>query len=376
VSPGRTPPAFADDRRAWQGTLPGTDTTVRIEAAAYHGRPVYFHIVGPWTVASRDAHTTAGSQPNSTISVVLVMALLLIAAVLARRNLRSGHADRRGAIRLAIFGVFLMAAIWAALDHVRDIAAERTRLFDGIGQALFLGGAMFVIYLALEPTVRRSWPTMLVSWSRVVAGRLRDPMVGRDLLIGTAVGAVCAAISLGFVALPVVHRGVEAQPALSDLSMLLGLRPWLLSTLISVNTGFQQGLITPLILVLLRHPIRVVAGRMGRRGAASDTAATAFAVAVWVILAALNSGGDWSDSIFQAVIASIEVLVILRIGLFAAGVMYFVINFLQRVPMTLDASRFYATDAWMSMTLVVAIAAIGFWLARADEPLFGRPSTA
>jgi hypothetical protein len=54
--------------------------------------------------------------------------------------------------------------------------------------------------------------------------------------------------------------------------------------------------------------------------------------------------------------------------------MFFVTFFLQRVPMTLDPSRFYATDAWMSMALVIAIAAIGFWLARADEPLFGRPS--
>jgi hypothetical protein len=375
VAPTRTPPTFADDRRAWQGPLPGTDTTVRVEAAAYRGRPVYFLLVGPWT-ASRDVHTTAGSQQDSTFNVVLVLLLLFIAAVLARANLRSGHADRRGAIRLAVFAVFVQTAIWAALDHVRDISAERTRLFDGVANALFVGGAMFLIYLALEPYVRRSWPTVLIGWSRLLGGQLRDPLVGRDLLIGTAAGAICAATSLGFLALPLIHRGVEAPPALPDLEMLSGLRHWLFSTLASVNSGFQNALFNVLILVLLRHVVRAVAGRLGRRGVGIDNVATAFAVAVWVILAAINPDGDWSDGVFQALTAALELLVILRVGLLAACVMFFVIFYLQRVPMTLDPGRFYATDAWMSMALVLAIAAIGFWLARADEPLFGRSSTA
>jgi hypothetical protein len=376
VAPARTPPTFADDRRAWRGTLPGTDTTIRVEAAAYRGRPVYFRFVGPWTVASRDDHTTAGSRQESTLSVVLVLALLVIAGVLARANLRSGRADHRGGIRLAVFAVFLMLAMWAANDHVRDIAEERTRLFVGIGLALFIGGAMFLIYLSLEPYVRRSWPTMLVGWSRVLGGQLRDPMVGRDMLTGTAAGVIYAAIALGFVALPVLHRGVEAQPVLAELETLGGLRPWLLSMLNCVNSGFQNGLLTVLILVLLRHVARAVAARMGRRGPAIDRLATAFAVAVSVGLAAITANGDWSDAVYNAVTTSIELLVILRLGLLAACVMFFVKNFLDRVPMTLDANRFYAAEAWMSMALVVAIAAIGFWLARADEPLFGRSSTA
>jgi hypothetical protein len=129
---------------------------------------------------------------------------------------------------------------------------------------------------------------------------------------------------------------------------------------------------TVLILVLLRHVVRAVAGRMGQRGVGVDRVATAFAVAVLVILSAITADGDWSDGVFQAVTTALELLVILRFGLFAACVMFFVIYFLQRVPMTLDPSRFYATDAWLSMALVVGIAVVGYWLARADEPLFGR----
>ena len=35
----------------------------------------------------------------------------------------------------------------------------------------------WLYYLALEPYVRRLWPQALISWSRVLAGRVRDPLV-------------------------------------------------------------------------------------------------------------------------------------------------------------------------------------------------------
>ena len=53
---------------------------------------------------------------------------------------------------------------------------------------LVLGGGFFcftwLLYIALEPYVRRRWPATLVSWSRLLAGGFRDPLVGRDLLAG------------------------------------------------------------------------------------------------------------------------------------------------------------------------------------------------
>ena len=53
VVPEGSPPVYADERAAWEGTF--TDYTsikeemVRVEAAsAYQGRPVYFAIIGSW----------------------------------------------------------------------------------------------------------------------------------------------------------------------------------------------------------------------------------------------------------------------------------------------------------------------------------------
>ena len=49
----------------------------------------------------------------------------------------------------------------------------------------------FVVYLALEPYVRRTWPVILITWSRLVSGQLRDPLVGRDLLVARSPGCSC-----------------------------------------------------------------------------------------------------------------------------------------------------------------------------------------
>ena len=47
---------------------------------------------------------------------------------------------------------------------------------------------VWAVYLAIEPYIRRHWPQAIISWSRLLAGRLRDPLLGRDLLIGVLLG--------------------------------------------------------------------------------------------------------------------------------------------------------------------------------------------
>jgi serine/threonine-protein kinase len=54
--------------------------------------------------------------------------------------------------------------------------------------AVFYAFVMWTVYLALEVYVRRHWPSALISWSRMLAGQWRDPIVGRDVLIGAALG--------------------------------------------------------------------------------------------------------------------------------------------------------------------------------------------
>ena len=45
-------------------------------------------------------------------------------------------------------------------------------------------GCFLAVYMAFEPYVRRRSPRTLISWTRLLAGRFRDPLVGADLLVG------------------------------------------------------------------------------------------------------------------------------------------------------------------------------------------------
>ena len=111
------------------------------------------------------------------------------AGVLARYNLRLGRGDRRGAKRLAIMVVCLSVLSGMLRAHHVPIAiAELEWLLFTAGMALLWGGFAWLIYISLEPHLRRVWPRTLVSWTRLLSGQLRDPLVGRDVLIGMFVG--------------------------------------------------------------------------------------------------------------------------------------------------------------------------------------------
>jgi hypothetical protein len=58
------------------------------------------------------------------------------------------------------------------------------------------GGVVWIYYLAIEPYARRFWPDALLGWTRLLSGHVRDPRVGRELLIGLACGAIGVLIDL------------------------------------------------------------------------------------------------------------------------------------------------------------------------------------
>src|SRR6185436_18736523 len=65
-----------------------------------------------------------------------------------------------------------------------------------IGHALLHCVIVWFLYMALEPYLRRIWPRVMVSWARLVSGRLRDPMIGRDILVAFALLSLNIAVTL------------------------------------------------------------------------------------------------------------------------------------------------------------------------------------
>ena len=109
--------------------------------------------------------------------------------------MRLGRGDRRGASRFATAVFAISAAAWIfGGTHVAGLA-ELGLVVMRVGWSLFLAGAVWMVYVAVEPYVRRYWPGVLIGWSRLLAGRWRDPLVGRDILVGVVFMAVGASIS-------------------------------------------------------------------------------------------------------------------------------------------------------------------------------------
>ncbi len=190
-TPTVRPLNFADVRMAWTGTLPDYgDRPVRIEAAALDGKPISFV-----RIISSDARwTTEGGQPpqvatgffSAATLLLVVVGLLVVAAALflVAHNLRLGRGDRKGAFRIAVFVFAARSLHWAfSGDHVGD-PQELISLAVAISGATTMALLAWVVYVAGEPYLRRLWPEALVAWTRLLTGRLRDPLVGRDVLIG------------------------------------------------------------------------------------------------------------------------------------------------------------------------------------------------
>jgi len=185
VTPQWIPPVFSDVRAAWQGAYPDRpDVPIRVEAAALSGKPVYVEIVAPWTAPrneERQFGSTSGERIGLRMRTIVGPLSFVVALLLAMRNLRLGRGDRRGATRLSLF-LFAAGGMSNALE-----TGDLQVFIKGPPLVLFVPAFVWLLYVALEPHIRRVWPDTMFGWSRLLAGRVRDPLVGRDVLVGVLV---------------------------------------------------------------------------------------------------------------------------------------------------------------------------------------------
>ncbi len=193
VAPTRQASLHVDERAAWTGTLADAcDLPVRIEAGALRGAPIFLEVQfpdDPALPAEREVKRQRGLGFEDLLWLLFLIAIAAVTATRLLHNLRLGRSDRRGAFRLAA-AVFGLRFGWWVLGghHVPEVYAEIELLVMAVARSLFPAAIMWALYVALEPEVRRYWPQALVGWSRLLAGRVRDPLVGRDILAGTLVG--------------------------------------------------------------------------------------------------------------------------------------------------------------------------------------------
>ncbi len=347
--------AAFDARAAWDGTWPQSDRPMHVEAAAWHGKPVFFSLTGPWSRPNR----TPTEENNSSIGNILGLGLLLVVVAagvwFAIRNLARGRGDRSGAWRLASIAFAVQIVTFLLRAHFVASLEMLLPMIMAISTSLFVAGALWVLYLALEPYVRRNWPQTIISWTRLMAGRFSDPLVGRDVVLGVGIGL--SWVLVYEIGLFVRMRAGDA-PDFPSASYLMGIREaagsWLTTLVISI-AGTLEFFLT---LVLLRVLVR------------NRWVAAALFVALFTVPHILGSNYVVTDTIVWLTIYGIAAIGVVRFGLIVLGISSLMANVLLNLPYTLDFSNWYATQCVFIVLIFVAMAAWGVYTSLAGKTLW------
>jgi hypothetical protein len=352
--PVLVPPVFVDALAAWQGSLtrpPDVPLPVRIEAGALAGTPLYFRIVLE-TVQAPSAF--APRRDGAFLGAVRLVAIA-IALLLSIRNVRRGRANLRWTWQLSAF-VFLAWLMIAALAAPSPISLSFWQA--ALGEALRKAAMAGLCYLGLEPFLRRRAPEKIASWSRVLAGSFRDPLVGRDVLLGTLLGTAMALLLL--------VRGLFIQFLTGHLGRIeLGVER--LNGVSGFLGGLFENLITALISTLSMVVLMVALRMVRRRSDLGILLAWGIATASLV----LRSGEPPAVALpLTAVATALMVISWERFGLLTGIVHILISRMILEYPMTGELSVWYAPVGLFPLALILTLATGGFFAAVAGQPWF------
>jgi serine/threonine-protein kinase len=247
--------------------------------------------------------------------------------------------------------------LWLCRSHLYPSIDMIGLLIIAISTAMFVSGTSWMLYLALEPWVRRRWPQAIISWSRLLSGQLRDPLVGRDILFGVMLGVLWLLIfQLRYI--PMMHMG--APPGLASTEYLVGGRTALGLWLMQIPNSILATLQFFFLLLGLKVVLR------------KDWLAAIAFVAVFALPRGFSSSYPTVEVPAQILVYAIAVLIVYRFGLVPLACAIFTINMLANVPFTADLSAWYMPTSVLALLSVVALAGWGFYQSLGGEPLW-RP---
>ena len=357
VDPAWNSLASSDARAAWDGKWPGSARPLHVEAAAWRGKPVFFSLSGPWTKPQRMKPTeqTRADKARQIIGLIIALVTFAGAVFLARRNYSRGKGDLRGALRIATAVFVLELSICLFRAHFIPTLDTVGVLIFAVSTALFVSGLIWGLYLALEPYVRRNWPQTIISWTRLLAGKLRDPLVGRDLLFGVLLGVLWVLI-FGIGNIFLIRAG--GRPQFPNTEILLGFRETFAIWLLNLVGSIQSTLVFFFVLVLLRVLVR------------NRWLAAALFVLLFSVSKVLGSDHPMIEAPAWLIIYSIAAVAVVRFGLIVLAVGIVTVDVLLNLPYSLDFSNWYAARTLCVVLGFIAVAIWGFYTALAGQRLW------
>ena len=218
----------------------------------------------------------------------------------------------------------------------------------------------WVVYMALEPYVRRRWPDTLVSWSRLLAGGFRDPLVGRDVLFGCLLGPFAiASVRLGW-HIPSWLGHPPLQPYSGPQWQFLGARTVIADLSNSLILSLFISFVILFTLFLLRALLR------------KEWVAAIVCILLITFFRPPSADPFTAVTVVSVLITTgLTVFLFLRFGLLAVVASYFFTDILGSFPLTTQGSAWYAGLSLAGILLMVAMAFYGFYTSLGGRPIFG-----
>jgi hypothetical protein len=339
-----TPPNACDHVQVWRSIGPQTNEFY-VEAAAYRGRPVLFTALYPGLYAPP---TPSAVLSTEAFSGWLYLVVIGGAIALAWRNLQLRRSDRRGAFRVALY-FFSLGLLITAIQAHHTLTGPEAGVFEmGLAQAASRAIIFWLWYTALEPYVRRLWPQTLISWSRLLDGRWRDALVGRDVLIGCLFG----------LALNLVHQLRLLAPKWLGHDMhryqtsptwaLAGAGSWFADCLFKQLDAVFFAMFFLMCLLLLRFLLRKMV-----------PVSIAFVVLFTPLYVLTTGSPSMIDWLADALRVGLMLWTLVQWGFLASAVSLLCVNLLT-FPLTTYWSAWYAPHGLAALALVGVIALFGF----------------
>jgi serine/threonine-protein kinase len=318
-----------------------------VEAAMHGGKLVFFRMQTPWSGSFLEQPS---KRTRGTGVLYQLMYLLIIVACLveARRNLRRGRGDRAGARRLAFYVLSITMLQWLLRsNHSTELAVESQQAIQACSYALYRAILLcWVPYMALEPHIRRRWPEKIVSWTRLLAGRFRDPLVGRDVLIGLAGATLTQLLFRLYYLIPdwlgqPASRPIEIWP-----DTLLGPGSYISEFFRFQGLAVFFGFALLFLLLTLTQLVR------------KEWLGTALIVAIVTAVWYGELPGLYPE--LSLALTGLRILgfvfILRRFGLLAAIVAIFADGFLNTFPLTLALSQWYGENSIFALLVLIGLA--------------------
>lgn len=331
------PPFDVDAVSAWTARQSNDDHIILL--ASRDGKLVYFRRAVDDSSRALQGFRFREEKQYKIAGRLRFLVILGLAGVLVFRNLRLRRCDTRGATRYALYYLAIEMLLWVvAVHHSGDLLAEVIVVGDYTAHAVGAAFRLWLYYIAIEPYVRRLWPDLFISWSRVLNGQPGDPLVGRDVLVGCLTGVVFILLTSWPGTMPDRMDPDTITSGSATLARLL---------------GAQQ--------IAMMYALYQLASLLVLRVIFRNTIVAGFVFIILYVVFMAKPEWSWEFYVVNFAWAAVMVFLYVRFGLIAVMASWLSGLLLLGFPFTTELSAWYAQGGLLALVTILLVGGYGFY---------------